>query len=156
MHRVTRALGNHMPQQRPSQQREVADQIQRLVAAAFIRSAQALGIQYAGRGEAHGVLQRRPADQPHVAHLVQVGFPTEGARERDLRRVPLRRHFELQRHPAHRRLIIRIARQPETVGRQNRNALPFVLHRNRPADAKVAALAAELADAGIFQQLHER
>ena len=47
------------------------------------------------RCEAHRVFERRPANQPHVAHLVQVRFPAEGARKGNLRSVPLRRHFQL-------------------------------------------------------------
>ncbi len=76
-------LRDHVAQQRPSDQSQIADQVQSLVTAAFVGEAQALGIEDAAAVEAHGVFERCAADQPHVAHLRQFILESEGARGRD-------------------------------------------------------------------------
>ena len=117
--------------------------------------AQAVGIQRTLAGEAHGVFQARAADQSHIAHLVEIVLPAEGARESQLGGIPFRGDFEFQGLAAHRRGIIRIAGQAENFVGKDADALALVLHRNRTADAQIAALAAVRADAGLLDQAHE-
>ena len=64
MHGVAGALGDHVAQQRLADQRQVADQVERLVAAAFVGEAQAAGIQHAGAVEADRVVERAPRIRP--------------------------------------------------------------------------------------------
>ena len=105
MHRVAGFFRDHVAQQRLADQRQIADQIQRLVAAAFVCEAQAAGIQDRLAIEAHGVFERRAANQTHVAHLVELIFETEGARRRDLGGVALRRDFDFEHLPSDQRMI---------------------------------------------------
>src|SRR5476649_2005807 len=153
---MPRAFGDHVTQQRPPQQRQVPDQVQRLMPAALIGRPQPAGVHHAGVGEADGVLERRPANQAHVAHLVQIGFPTEGAGESDLASKTLGSHFEFQRLPPNGCRVVRIAGQTEAFVGENSDALAFVFHRNGTADTQVAALAAILAGTGLLDQAHER
>src|ERR1039457_2724760 len=155
VHGMSRALGDDVAEEGTAQQGEVADEIQRLVAAALVRGAQSTGIHRALAGETDGVFQAGAANQAHVAHLVEIVLPAERAREGQFRGIALRGDFEFERLAAHRIGIIRIAGQAENFVGNDADALALVLHRDGTAYAQIAALAAILADAGLLDEAHE-
>ena len=57
---------------------------------------------------------------------------------------------------SHRVRIVGIAGEAETLVGEDGDALAAIFNRNRTADAKVAALAAILANAGLLDEPHER
>ena len=97
---------------------KVADQIERLVAAALVGETQSARIQHACAIEADRVVERRAANQSHVAHLVQFVLESERARRRDLGGIALGRHLHFQRLPPDQRVIEEdIAGEPESCRR---------------------------------------
>ena len=117
--------------------------------------AQAFGIQHAAAVEGDAVVERGSANETHVAQLVLVGSPSESSGEGDLGGIALRRHFEFDGVASHGVGIVGIAGEAKTLGGEDGYALAAIFDRNRTADAKVAALAAVLVDAGLFEQPHE-
>src|ERR1039458_7019036 len=67
-----------------------------LVAAALVGRAETAGVEDAGGSEADGVFQGSAADQAHVAHLVEIGLPAEGAGEGDFGGIAFGGHVEFQ------------------------------------------------------------
>src|SRR5579863_998488 len=110
--------------------------------ATLVGRAQAAGIHHALTREANRVLERRTANEAHIAHLIEISLPPERAGEGDLAGIILGSHFQFQGLAAYRVGIVRVAGQPKTLRRQDADAFSFVLHRDRLADAQVAALPA--------------
>src|SRR5688572_11164178 len=125
------------------------------MAAALIGSAQAAFIHDSFASEAHRVFERGAANQSHVAHLVEIGFPSEGAGERDFRRVAIGSDFQFDGLPADRRGIVRVAGEAEALGGKDADTLSLVLDGDGAANTKIAALPSILADAGFLNQSHE-
>src|SRR4051794_4112867 len=123
--------------------------------ATLVGSAQAIRIQDAGWREADGVFQRRSADEAHVPHLLEIVLPTEGPREGDFPRVIFGRHFHFERLPADGRGILRVAGERKTIRGHDADPFALVFHRDGAADAQVAAFAAIVADAGLFEKAYE-
>ena len=154
---MTGPLGNHVAQQRLANERQVANQVQRLVPAAFVIEAKAAWIEHAAAVEADRIVQRRAANQAHVAHLVQLVLEPESPRRRNLRGIALRRHFHLHRLPADQRVLEPdLARQPERFVGQNRDALALVFHRYRAPDPQVAPFAPVMPETRALDQIDER
>src|SRR5580658_5916078 len=126
-----------MAQKRLPDESEIADKIERLVAAALVGETQSFGILHPLAIETDGVGKRRAANQTHVAHLIQLMRESKGARRRDLLRVALGRHFQIERLVANQGMIVvDIAGEQKTVGRQDGDAFGTRLYGYGPPNAQ--------------------
>src|SRR5262245_24961254 len=150
------ALGNHVSQKRFADQRQVADQIEGLVPAAFIYITKPAWIKYAAAIKANRIVQRCAANQSHVAHLVELVLESERPRRGDLRRVTLGCHFHFDGLPVyHGMLEPNFARQTERLVREDSNALAAILYRYRTPYPKVSSLAPIVPGTRRLNQVHE-
>src|SRR5438309_10370559 len=79
MQRMTRFVRLDMREQRKACQGEVADEIERFVAAEFVREAQR-AVHYAIRSEDDGVVQGTAGNQYHRGQRLTIPLKTTGAR----------------------------------------------------------------------------
>ena len=157
MHGVSGAFGDDVTQQWAADQREVADQVQRFVTAAFIGEAQSFRVQHATAVEADGALEGGPADQSHVSHLVELMRETEGARRRDFLGIPLWRHLHIECLTSHHRMIeVNVAGEETTIGGKNCAALAVTFHRDRPPNAQIPPAPAVSTDASLTDHFNKR
>ena len=154
VHGVAGFFGDHVTEKWLADQGEVADEIQRLVAAAFVGEAEAAGVEDGLAIEAHGVVERCAADQTHVAHLVELVFEAERPRGSEHGGVILRRDFQLERlTPNQRMREEHFTGEQEAVGRKNADALASAFNRYRFANPQVPFAAARLPDSGGADQI---
>ena len=97
VHGVSGFFGDDVTEKRLADQRQVADEVERLVAAAFVGEAEAAGVEDGLAVEAYGIVQRGAANQTHVAHLVEFVFEAESAGGSEFGGVVLGRDFHLDR-----------------------------------------------------------
>src|SRR5579884_3701571 len=156
VHGVPGALGDDVAQQRTADERKVADQVQRLVTAAFVGKAEATGILHvAVVTETDGVVQGGATNEAHLTHLLQIALEAEGARGGKLASVAVGRDFEVDALSADQRVWVEdIAGEQEPIGGKNRDPFIAVLDGNRPANAQVLPAPAAGLQARAAQQYH--
>ncbi len=156
VHGVAGLFGNHVTEKRLADQSEVADEIERFVAAAFVGEAEAAGVEDGLAIEAHGVIERGAANQTHVAHLVELVFEAEGAGGSELGGVVFGRDFHIEGLTAYQGVREEyFAGEQEAVRRQDADALASAFDRHGLANPQVTFAAARLADSGGADEIDE-
>ena len=84
MHDVTAALSNYFSENRHTQQRQIADDVQNLVAHKLVAKSQASRIQHPVGREHNGVVEGAAADQVGAAQRLDFIGEAKGARGRYL------------------------------------------------------------------------
>src|SRR5207253_2176935 len=152
---MARFVGFDARQKGQARQREIANQIQRFVASKLVGEAQR-SVHDAVIGEHDGVLQRAAANQAHGLERRNVALETEssGARQKVAKSVRPNQHLHFlltyqgmrKIHvAAHAKLIGRIDADP-AVSFGDLQGFPYL---------QIAPLAAQFANAGLLQHLHE-
>jgi len=143
-------------EEREADEGEVADEIEGLVAAKFVRVTEG-AVHHAVFGENDGVIEGAAADETHGAERLDIGFETEGAGAgKNLAEgVGIDEQFDL--------LLadegmgeIDVTADAEFVGGINADAAAVFDDFDGLEDAKVAAFSAKAAEAGLIEQLKER
>ncbi len=101
MHRMSRPLRNYLPQNWPSDQCQIANQIKHLVPHWLIGVTQTLRIQYPLLGETNRILKRGPTNQPHISHLIQLMLETKSACRSNIFGITVWSNFKLQFLPTY-------------------------------------------------------
>jgi hypothetical protein len=105
MHGVPGTLSDDMPEKRLADKGQVTDQIEYLVAAAFVGEPQSSFVEDGRAVEADGIFKRCAADETHVTHLVKFPGEAEGASGSDVDGIAFRGHFHFERLTTHERVI---------------------------------------------------
>src|SRR5690242_6662609 len=156
VHGVAGFFGDHVTEERLADEGQIANEVERLVAAALIDEAEAAGVENGLAIEADGVIERGAADQAHVAHLVELIFEAEGAGGSEFSGVFFGRDFHIQGLTTYQGVREEyFAGQQEAVRWKDADALASAFHRYRFANAEVTFSAARLADTGGSDEIHE-
>jgi hypothetical protein len=142
-------------EERESNEGEVADQVEGLVAAKFIGIAEG-AVHYAVIGQDDGVIQRAAADEAHGAERLDIGFEAEGAGagENLAEGFAIYEHFDLLL--ADERVgEINVAADAELVGGIDADAAAVIDDFDGLENLKVAAFSTEAAEACLIQELEE-
>src|SRR5579864_9767894 len=149
-------VGDDERLERQSDEREVADQVERFVAAEFIWEAQT-SFQEAVRREHDGVFERTSANQAHGTQAVDIFGERKGARGGKLARESIPRDDDFRFLLAnHRMRKIDVAAHAKFVRGINADATVAFRNFEGLQDFQVATLAAKLTNARAIEKVHER
>src|SRR6266404_1117725 len=146
----------HSGQDWQADERQVADEIERFVAAEFVGKAQR-AIHHAAIGQDDGIFQRTATDQSHGAKRLDIAFEAESSRTRQQAAKSFREHDHFNLLLADQRMgKIDVALHMKIVGRIDADAAILFDNFNRLDDLEVAATTAQAANAGLIEQLQKR
>jgi hypothetical protein len=143
-------------EEREADEGKVADEVEGFVAAEFVGVAEG-AVHDAFFGEHDGVLERAAADQAHGAERLDIGFEAEGAGagENLAEGIGIDEQFDLLL--ADERMgEVNVAADAKFIGGIDGDTAAVFDDFDRFQDAKVAALAAKAAEAGLIEELKER
>ncbi len=141
---------------RQANERQIADQIECLVASEFVRKAQR-AIHDAIVGKDNGVIERAAADQAHGAKRFDVALKAKSscASEQLPEAVREHNHFNLLLTDERMRKI-HVTLNAKFVGRIDADAAILFYHFYGFHNFEVAAATTQAADAGLFEKLEKR
>jgi len=148
--------GFNAAKKRETDQGEVADEVEGFVAAEFIGIAEG-AVPDAVFGEDDGVIEGASTDEAHSAEGLDIGFEAEGAGagENLAEGVGIDEQFDLLLADEGMRKI-NVAADAELVGGIDADAAAVFDDLDRFEDFKVAAFAAQAAEAGLIEELEKR
>src|SRR5882724_5906225 len=156
MKRVTGFVSFHSSKKRQANERQIADQIERLVAAEFVRKAQR-AIHDAIVGKDNGVIERAAADQAHGAQGLDVALKTKSSCASEQLPEGLREHDHFNLLLTYERMRkVHVTLDAKFVGRIDADAAILFYHFYGFNNLEVAAATTQAADAGLFEKLEKR
>src|SRR5258708_5253725 len=146
----------HSGEYRQADERQVADEIKRFVAAEFVGKAQR-AIHHAAIGQNDGIFQRAATDQSRGAKWLDITFETEGSRTRQQVPKSFREHDHFDLLLADQRMRkVDVALHMKIFGRIDADAAILFNNFDRLGDLEVPTTTAQAANAGLIEQLQKR
>src|ERR1051326_2636241 len=141
---------------RPSDQREIADEVEHFVAHELVAETKR-SADHAAFVEHDRVLDRAAARETNCAQLLDVAHEAERSRRRDLAEEVVALEVEVEGLPSDRRMIeLDAVLDDEAIGRRDADALLALDDLDRLFDAQYGNVRFELAHARGVDEMHER